>query len=352
MSKIKNDRNNNSVLVIRFFRNKRNKNTSKGNDLQIVIKGLSYKIAKENLEELKAKGIKSINQFSKNEDYNITKAEVENKELLEKISSEGLFIGYKRLRIEKYVQPISIIQCFNCQKFGYYASNCKATDLICVKCSGQHKVKECKESTIKCANCGNEHTSSYGGCPFKQAQIKDKTDKINSKATSVLRSYSSILNQNKASNLEEVLKKIDEKIDIIYTSIKDRFDEIENKLSKSINDKINKTIEAKTDEIMKQAEEKINSALNSSEKSKEKSIATKMNILKTDVMKEINKGLELEDLKQQQVFYLIDIFRLFWPDSKLTTQQIQHIMEAASRNFTLKLDITELKKYIDSIHVK
>jgi hypothetical protein len=43
-------------------------------------------------------------------------------------------------------------------------------------------------------------------------------------------------------------------------------------------------------------------------------------------------------------------FRLFWPKNKLTTQQIQHINEAATRNFTLKLDINEIKKYIDSIY--
>jgi hypothetical protein len=65
-------------------------------------------------------------------------------------------------------------------------------------------------------------------------------------------------------------------------------------------------------------------------------------------MSEINKALD--DLKQQQVFYIVDIFRLFWPKNKLSTQQIQHINEAATRNFTLKLDINELKKYIDSIY--
>ena len=134
------------------------------------------------------------------------------------------------------------------------------------------------------------------------------------------------------------------------TNLKARLDDIENKLSQSINDKINTALEEKTIEIKQRNEEKINTTIETLEKRQEKSTTIKINALKIDVIKEINKGLD--DLKQQQVFYLIDIFRLFWPDGKLTTQQIQHIIEAASRNFTLKLDINELKRYIDSIFVK
>jgi hypothetical protein len=190
------------------------------------------------LDELKRNNIKSIGQFSKNEDYNIIKAEVEHKELLDKMISDGIFIGYKRVRIEKYVQPVNIIQCFKCQKFGHVASNCKATESTCVKCSGHHKIKDCKETVLKCANCGKEHASSYGGCPFKQAQIKDKTEKINNKTTSILRSYSSVLNlslnQNKVNTFEEVLKNIEEKIEKISTNINERLDNIEKNFNQLI----------------------------------------------------------------------------------------------------------------------
>lgn len=216
---------------------------------------------------------------------------------------DGLFIGYKILRIEKYIQPVKIIQCFNCQKFGHVATNCKATETICVKCSGNHKVKDCVETTTKCANCRKEHASSYGGCPYKQAQIKEKQDKINSKATSASRSYSSVVSQNNVNSVGEALKNIEKnienKLNIINKTIQDRLDEVEKTLIKSIDDKINSTLERKSNIMIRSIEEKINTEMQSIQVIQEEIITNKTNNLRIALVTETNI-----------VFYMIDVFRL------------------------------------------
>ena len=50
-------------------------------------------------------------------------------------------------KVEKFRQPISVSQCFNCQSFGHSPKNCR--------------------SKIKCLICGEDH--SHKGCPNREA---------------------------------------------------------------------------------------------------------------------------------------------------------------------------------------
>ena len=50
-------------------------------------------------------------------------------------------------KVEEFRQPISVLQCFNCQNFGHSAKNCR--------------------SKIKCLICGEGH--SHKGCPNREA---------------------------------------------------------------------------------------------------------------------------------------------------------------------------------------
>ena len=79
---------------------------------------------------------------------------------------EYVYLIYQRFAVRPYIgKPW---QCYNCQKFGHNARDCRSK-VHCVVCSGSHAVKlspiKSKES-VKCTNCGGNHTASYGGCSY------------------------------------------------------------------------------------------------------------------------------------------------------------------------------------------
>ncbi len=274
-------------------------------------------MAKEIEEDLKSNGIISISQFSNNHEFQIIKAELGNEQTMNKLINEGLFIGYKKLKVEKYIQPVKIIQCYNCQKFGHFASNCKVKETTCAKCSGEHRVKECKVTILKCANCGNEHTSSYGGCPFKQNKLKEKIEQINTKTTTFLRSYSSTVNGelNKMSNIEVEIKNFGNKIDKLDEKTTELIKNLEIRLSNLIDNKIIAIVNKKITECNEMTENKIKATHD-----KIVQVTQKINDTQNSVKNQINKAFE--DLKTQQVTFQIDIFRGFWPKTNYQTHKL------------------------------
>lgn len=60
-----------------------------------------------------------------------------------------VFVGHQYCKV---YDLINITPCYNCGRFGHNASKCR-NDLICIKCSGNHSVKECKNSKVECVNC-------------------------------------------------------------------------------------------------------------------------------------------------------------------------------------------------------
>ena len=88
----------------------------------------------------------------------------------------GVKIGWLIYRCEPSKEPLHVKQCFKCQKNGHSAIECK-NEQRCLRCSGQHTVKQCAEPTenAKCANCGGSHASVYKGCSSYQNAVVEAT---------------------------------------------------------------------------------------------------------------------------------------------------------------------------------
>ena len=94
---------------------------------------------------------------------------------------EYVNFGFQKFKVRTFVP--SPWQCFNCQRFGHNASDCKAKPR-CLFCAKDHKSVSCplkaSQSTIandnlKCANCLGNHAANYGGCQrMKTAKIVEK----------------------------------------------------------------------------------------------------------------------------------------------------------------------------------
>ena len=93
-----------------------------------------------------------------------------------------IFLGSERFEVHPYVEEV--IQCFNCQKTGHIAKNCKSITVcgFCSKKGHRKSDKVCRTSVPCCANCQGSHPTSYRGCVSfkreklaKNIQAKDRT---------------------------------------------------------------------------------------------------------------------------------------------------------------------------------
>jgi hypothetical protein len=85
------------------------------------------------------------------------------------------------VRVDAYKSQTCLMQCYNCQKFGYVWANCKQPPTF-MWCEGGHLHKECPEegntSTIPtCCNPnlvdgGEPHPSSYRGCRHAKEEMR------------------------------------------------------------------------------------------------------------------------------------------------------------------------------------
>lgn len=66
----------------------------------------------------------------------------------------------------KYYMPI-LRQCYNCQKFGHLANQCKTKSSVCVNCSQNHRKDDCSSIIKKCANCKGSHAATDKKCPSR-----------------------------------------------------------------------------------------------------------------------------------------------------------------------------------------
>lgn len=61
---------------------------------------------------------------------------------------QKLYVGWERISVREFLRTM---QCFNCWRYGHLARNCKNKQ-TCVKCSGEHDVKQCESTIYKCGN--------------------------------------------------------------------------------------------------------------------------------------------------------------------------------------------------------
>jgi len=76
--------------------------------------------------------------------------EVDEKMYQEINNKNVLYIGWRKCR---YFDHVNVIQCFKCWKYGHMTRECKAENLVCVKCSENHHQKDCKNEIEICTNC-------------------------------------------------------------------------------------------------------------------------------------------------------------------------------------------------------
>jgi hypothetical protein len=90
-------------------------------------------------------------------------------------------ICYQHYPVRQFIPPV--VRCFKCQRFGHYASSCRAGKSRCVRCGEDHKYDECKtRDEPKCCRCGGAHSAAYGGCITmireKEIQYMKTTNKL------------------------------------------------------------------------------------------------------------------------------------------------------------------------------
>ena len=98
--------------------------------------------------------------------------------------SKRVFIGMRSCYCSDH---ITIVQCYNCSKFGHIAKDCTSEAPVCSFCAGGHPSKDCTMKTaLCCANCKNSKRSDFKHaasdrikCPLFRAKIVQKSTSIN-----------------------------------------------------------------------------------------------------------------------------------------------------------------------------
>lgn len=91
---------------------------------------------------------------------------------------ERIKLGFMVIKIDPYVP--NPMRCFQCQKFGHTASNCKHEKVCCVCSEKGHDDRSCSNQP-KCANCEGNHTSFSKDCPLFQQEKRVQELKIKQK---------------------------------------------------------------------------------------------------------------------------------------------------------------------------
>ena len=99
----------------------------------------------------------------------IFKLEINDSTEVEALISQNLACNVTGIvyKVEEFRQPVSIMQCFNCQSFGHSAKNCRSKQK-CLTCGENHSHKGCPNKEARkpnCANCKGPYVASYKGCP-------------------------------------------------------------------------------------------------------------------------------------------------------------------------------------------
>lgn len=126
--------------------------------LKIKITGMSENLSDEELIE----NITVQNEFMKNGKVKVVKIyenirnksfeaiiEVNKDDYNKLLDEQNINIGWSRCKVYEYV---NVSRCFKCCGYNHRSAVCK-NNLTCIKCGGNHFIKDCKASTSVCINC-------------------------------------------------------------------------------------------------------------------------------------------------------------------------------------------------------
>lgn len=84
---------------------------------------------------------------------------------------EYIYLYGTRCEVTPYIP--SVIQCFNCLRYGHMKNSCKSS-IRCSRCQERHQASECPEKDPRCAFCKGSHSSIYRKCPEYSRQVNIK----------------------------------------------------------------------------------------------------------------------------------------------------------------------------------
>lgn len=126
--------------------------------LKIKVIGMSDKMCEDDLVEtikaqnefFKDRDIKLITTFENKRDQNFGAILEIDRESYDKLINGGkINIGWCRCRV---VECVDIRRCFKCCGYNHKSSQCK-NKLACLKCGGEHLMKDCGAKNNVCVNC-------------------------------------------------------------------------------------------------------------------------------------------------------------------------------------------------------
>ena len=121
---------------------------------------------------------------------------------------EKAHTGYEYFTIKPYIPPI--IRCFNCQRLGHMANNCRSSTR-CVRCGESHSFEQCQQKEkVKCCRCGESHSSASGGCQTMKQERKIQNVRVSynisyAEAAKVIRTDITIGSWSKQQTLKKKL---------------------------------------------------------------------------------------------------------------------------------------------------
>ena len=309
---------------------------------EIIIKGLSYPMAIEYKQELKQIGIVNVLKFNQKEDYKITKAICET---MEKIIKEGIFLDYVKYRVEKYIQQIKPIQCFNCQKFGHFSSVCENKSPTCVKCGGKHKVTDCKSEQIKCANCNGRHTSSYGGCKIYQKHQKEKIETLIKKTdmSCIGAQYSQVVRTN---STQIDLNTVNESIKQLHSGMQ------------ALAESINANVKDQLRDFEKNQEIKLNNKIHEFCKRQDSLIKNEMQDIISKYKEELKNNIthklqavnnQFHDYKCRMIYVQLDSLKLINPNLTPSLEQLHFIHQSFQTHTNVEISFQNIQSYVQNL---
>lgn len=139
------------------------------------------------LENFKITNMTRIKKKSSNIPTNIIKAILNDREIFNKLIEEKkIKIGHSYIKISPWKFDIQPDQCYHCQKFGHFMTNCPNIKKkpTCLRCAQDHSHKTCKindPNKFRCANCGEKHSSVSKACSHMIDEIKRKKEVLDKK---------------------------------------------------------------------------------------------------------------------------------------------------------------------------